>query len=479
MTLATPTPQAAWFEPFAHPAMEFGPQTLIPRMGQIPERLQGSMYRNGPGRLERRGRRVGHWFDGDGLILAVHFRNGEAVGLSRFVQTAGYQEEAKLDRFLFGSYGMTPPGPIWQRFGRGTKNAANTAVLALPDRLLALWEGGWPHALDRETLETLGPVSLEGLKPSQPFSAHPKQDPHTQTIYNFGVMLGRTTTLQITQSTPQGQIVKQASIPLNQASLIHDWVIAGPYLVFCIPPVGINPLPFLLNLQSFSDCLSWHPQRGTEILVIDRDSLTVVSRQKTDPWYQWHFSNGFLDDGGSIVVDLVRYADFQTNQFLREVPTGILHTHAPSTLTRIRIDPQTAAVQETLTLTDRFCEFPTVSPQELGHPHRRTYLSLHHPQSDPLQHLFNATGYYDHQRDQVVVADLGEHRYPSEPLFIPDPSDPQQGWVITVVFDGEQVSSQVWIFESESLASGPICQLELPSWVPFSFHGTWSPAESV
>jgi len=39
----------------------------------IPEGLRGSLYRNGPARLERGGVRVGHWFDGDGAILAVHF----------------------------------------------------------------------------------------------------------------------------------------------------------------------------------------------------------------------------------------------------------------------------------------------------------------------------------------------------------------------------------------------------------------------
>ncbi len=476
MTLATPTRrQAPWFEPFVHPSMEFGPQILSPASGRIPARLQGSLYRNGPGRLERRGQRVGHWFDGDGLILAVHFRGGEATGISRYVQTAGYKAEAKVDRFLFGGYGMTPPGPIWQRFGKGTKNVANTSVLALPDRLLALWEGGWPHALDLETLATLGPVNLEGLKPSQPFSAHPKQDPHTQTIYNFGVVVGRTASLQITASNPQGQIVKQGSIPLKQTSLVHDWVIAGPYLVFCVPPLQLNPWPVLLNLQSFSESFSWQPQMGTEIIVVDRDTLKVVSRQQTDPWYQWHFSNGFVDQHGSIVVDLVRYKDFQTNQFLREVPTGKLQTYAPSTLTRVRITPETAAVEEIITLTDRFCEFPTLSPYEVGQAHRRTYLSLHHPESDPLQHLFNATGYYDHEREQLVVADLGEHRYPSEPLFLPDPDQPEQGWVLTVVFDGDQISSQVWIYESEDLESGPICILDLPSLVPFSFHGTWSP----
>jgi carotenoid cleavage dioxygenase-like enzyme len=120
----------AWAKAIAQPAVEF-PCTELPILsGNIPEGLRGTLYRNGPARLERGGINVGHWFDGDGAILAVNFTDAGATGVYRFVQTAGYQQEATAGKLLYGNYGMTAPGPIWNQWRRPVKNAANTSVLA-------------------------------------------------------------------------------------------------------------------------------------------------------------------------------------------------------------------------------------------------------------------------------------------------------------------------------------------------------------
>ncbi|RMF70126.1 MAG: hypothetical protein D6742_00985, partial [Cyanobacteria bacterium J069] len=94
-----------WAAGVLHTAQEFSPTPLTVLEGQIPVALQGTLYRNGPGRLERGGQRMGHWFDGDGAILAVRFGGGAATGTYRYVQTAGYQAEAAAGRLLFGNYG--------------------------------------------------------------------------------------------------------------------------------------------------------------------------------------------------------------------------------------------------------------------------------------------------------------------------------------------------------------------------------------
>jgi carotenoid cleavage dioxygenase-like enzyme len=70
--LAKPT------EGIAEPGKEF-PLTQLPIIsGKIPNGLCGTLYRNGPARLERGGKWVGHWFDGDGAILAVHFTDKQS-----------------------------------------------------------------------------------------------------------------------------------------------------------------------------------------------------------------------------------------------------------------------------------------------------------------------------------------------------------------------------------------------------------------
>ncbi|MEL6166728.1 MAG: carotenoid oxygenase family protein, partial [Cyanobacteria bacterium J06628_3] len=68
----------AWAKAFEKPATEFPLTPLSIIEGEIPSSLSGTLYRNGPGRFERGGISIGHWFDGDGAILAVHFREGGA-----------------------------------------------------------------------------------------------------------------------------------------------------------------------------------------------------------------------------------------------------------------------------------------------------------------------------------------------------------------------------------------------------------------
>jgi carotenoid cleavage dioxygenase-like enzyme len=415
---------------------------------------------------------VGHWFDGDGGVLGIHFTDAGATGVYRYVQTQGYREESQAGRFLFGGYGMLPPGSLWARWTHGLKNAANTSVLALPDRLLALWEGGLPHALTLDTLETLKLDDLGGLG-ALAYSAHPKCDPQTGDLYNFSVSIGNNSQLNVFRSDTSGTIRQQGTIALQGMPLIHDFVLAGRYLVFCIPPARIKMLPVLFRLQSFSDAMTWHPELGTEILVIDRNSFEVVSRFQADPWYQWHFGNGYELRDGSVVFTIARYADFQTNQRLKEVATGQIQTPAVATLWQLRLNPQSGQVLEMQQLSPRSCEFPTLDPQDVGQPSRYTYLNLHRSGANVTQELFGTIARFDHQTATVTEANLGEHTYPSEPIYAPDADRPEQGWILTVVYNGELNQSTVWIFAADRLDAPPVCQLTLPQVVPLGFHGTW------
>ncbi|NER36580.1 MAG: hypothetical protein F6J93_21780 [Oscillatoria sp. SIO1A7] len=464
-----------WAKAIASPAQEFGPETLPLISGQIPALLQGSLYSNGPRRLARGGLQVGHWFDGDGGILAVHFVGGAATGLYRYVRTAGYIEEERAGKLLFGGYGMMPPGPIWNRFRRSLKNAANTSVIALPDKLLALWEGGQPHALDLESLETWGLDDLQGLTEGLPYSAHPKRDPKTGDIYNFGVSFGKTVLLNVYRSDRSGRIRKKNAIPLDGIPLIHDFVFAGQYLVFLIPPLRIELLSMLLKMKSFSDSMSWQSGMGTQILVVDSETLKPVSRGLTDPWFQWHFGNGFSDSDGSVVLDFVRYDDFQTNQYLKEVPTGRTETPAKGTLWQMRLEPQTGKEIEMTLLCDRPCDFPSVNPNSVGQPWRYTYLSVLSDEADLGRELLSDIAVLDRQTGNYQLAKLGRNRYGSEPIYAPHPDNPDRGWILTVVFDSNSCSSEVWIFDSDRLDSEPVCRLGLPEVVPMGFHGTWNP----
>jgi carotenoid cleavage dioxygenase-like enzyme len=419
---------------------------------------------------------VGHWFDGDGAILAVHFTGAGATGIYRYVQSREFQQEERAGKFLYGGYGLLPTGSFWNRFTRGTKNAANTSVLAFGrDRLLALWEGGHPHALDPETLATLGLDDLESLPPSIPFSAHPKRDGQTGEVYNFGISFGKTAMLNVMRVDIQGHLRQRNQFALDGFPLVHDFVMAGRYLVFLISPVRLNLLPALARVKSFGDSFEWKPALGTQVWVIDRETLQLISRSETDPWFQWHFGNGAIDPAGNIVVDVARYSDFQTNQFLKEISTGATQTVSTPTLWQVEINPASGQVTRNLQLLDCDCEFPIVNPAEVGQPWRYTYLTVHRPDT-PKPSVFDAIARFDQHTGELCQASLGQNCYPVEPIYAPDAEERDRGWIVSVVYDANADKSEVWVWDSDRIDDAPVCRLALPEVIPIGFHGTWRPA---
>ncbi|MGM3307147.1 carotenoid oxygenase family protein [Anabaena sp. WFMT] len=473
-TIDRKSTKKAWAGAISQPATEF-PLTQLPVIaGKIPDGLRGTLYRNGAARLERGGLSVGHWFDGDGAILAVHFTDAGATGVYRYVQTGGYQEETAAGKFLYGNYGMTAPGAILNQWRKPVKHAANTSVLALPDKLLALWEGDNPYALDLQTLETQGLDNLDGLEKKQPYSAHPKVDYATGEIFNFGMSPGPNAILHIYKSDLTGKILKKAKFTLEGFPVIHDFVLAGQYLVFFASAVRLNIWPVLFGTSSYSDSLSWQPEKGNQIVVIDRETLSVVSRGETEPWFQWHFGNGYVDESGTVIVDFAKYADFQTNEFLREVATGKTQTVAKTTLTRVQLNPQTGKVRGIETLLDRNCEFPSVPAKNVSKFSPCSYMSIFREGTEEGE-ILNNIARFDYQTATLTEADLGENRYPSEPIHVQDPQNSEQGWILTVVYDGNTDHSEVWVFESQGLNDEPVCKLGLPSVIPHSFQVPWKP----
>lgn len=472
--MLTKSQAKAWAGAIAQPATEFDVTLLSIISGAIPQDLNGTLYRNGPARLSRGEQQVGHWFDGDGAILGVSFENSTATAVYRYVKTSGYLDEQAKDELIYPNYGTTAAGGFWNNWFKPVKNTANTSVLALADRLLALWEGGKPYALDRESLETIGIEDL-GLQDKQSFAAHPKVDGITGEMFNYGVTPGASTQLNLYRYNAQGKLKQQNQYSLRGLPLIHDFCLAGDYLVFLVSPIRVKLFPVLLGQQSYSEAMSWKPELGTEILIFERQNLSLVSKGNTEPWFQWHFANGYVNGEGNIVTEFMRYDNFDTNQYLKEVVSGNTKTPAESTLYSLILNPQTAAVISNRQLSKIPGEFPVVAPQTVGQPWRYTYLNVHRYGIKLGTELFNAIACFDRKTQNLTMADLGANYYPSEPIFVPSQDNPEVGWLLTVVYDGNQHQSEVRIYQSDRLFDSPVCRLALPAVVPHSFHGTWQP----
>lgn len=140
--------------------------------------------------LKRKNGIPGHMFDGDGAILKVQFDNQKAISSYKYIKTQYYLDEEKIDEFIYPTIGRTPSGSIFKRLRNllNFKNNGNINLLPVEKGgLLALYEGGHPHLINKQTLDTVGLDNLQTLNNFTAFHSHPKKCSKTNIVYNIGL----------------------------------------------------------------------------------------------------------------------------------------------------------------------------------------------------------------------------------------------------------------------------------------------------
>src|SRR5262245_15483146 len=90
---------------------EQGGRDYVPQLeGILPNVLQGSLYRNGPGLFERGGVRKPHLLDGDGLVQRLSFREGSVRYQNAFVRTRKLERESQAGDYRYATWSQRAPG---------------------------------------------------------------------------------------------------------------------------------------------------------------------------------------------------------------------------------------------------------------------------------------------------------------------------------------------------------------------------------
>jgi|UniRef100_UPI0040475196 all-trans-8'-apo-beta-carotenal 15,15'-oxygenase len=486
-----PSPQGAydrddWAGAFRNVEVELESEPLVAARGEIPPDLNGCLYRNGPGRLERAGRFVHHPFDGDGMICALRFSEGGALFTNRFVRTEGWLAEEAADQVLYrGVFGTQKPGgPLANAFDLRLKNIANTHVVRLGGDLLALWEASSPHALDPVTLETRGLTLLDGvLKPGEAFSAHPRFDPGHQgepRMVTFGVKTGPRSTLRLmefaTEGPKAGQLVADRSDSFKGFAFLHDFAITPNWAVFLQNAVDFNPLPFVLGQKGAAQCLSSKAGGQAQFWLVPRDGGAFAGQQPrlidAPEGFVFHHLNAY-EEGDQLVVESIFYADFPSvgpdvdfrSIDFELIPEGLLE--------RCRIDLTTGNLS-CERLSERCCEFAMVNPTRQGLPARYGWMAVAERDqgNDPLQ----AIKKLDLQTGERRVWSAAPRGFVSEPIMVPRPgaTSEDEGWVLTVIWNGARNGSDLVILNASTMAEQAV--IELPVAMPYGLHGSWAAA---
>jgi all-trans-8'-apo-beta-carotenal 15,15'-oxygenase len=492
---SAPLPSSVW-TPLADNALPFAglatslptEYDYVPRVeGVLPPALRGTLYRNGPGLFDRGGGRKRMLLDGDGMIQAYQFRNGQVRFRTRFVRTKKYVEEEAAEQFLYRTWSTLAPGGVWANLGLRLANQAEVTVI----RRDALYAFGGPHpyALDPETLETIGVSTLGVPAEMTRYQAHWKVDGRTGEWLHFGVVYGVTPTVHITVFKADGRLRTHWTVPLPRQVYLHDWLVSERHLLFVLHP-GILPLAgvvaMFLGLRSPADVIRWQPELGNLVLVLERTGPSAPLLLEANAAWMWHALNAY-EAHGEIVADFVGAPEI-VGLGRPDAPFfAIMRGHAPAPsspgaralVRRYIIDPAARTLREDIIAADDGYEMPFVNPRFGCSRHRYGYFA----RNGQADWFWSSIARVDTQTGQITSYDFGQGHYCSEPVFAPQPgasyeagAAAEPGWLLTLVYDAGTKQSYLAILKADQVAAGPVALVHLTHHVPLSFHGYWHAA---
>ncbi len=444
--------------------------------GAMPKELSGVLYRMGPARHDVYGDRFRSWFDGDGMVHAIAIEGGRVSYRNRFVATSGKVAEDAAGKRLYGGFATRGPGGPLSRFlhRKDRKNPANTSVVLHAGKLLALCEAGRPYRLDAESLTTLGEDDMGGsLSPDATFSAHPKLDPDSGEMWNFGVTYGRDAVLTLYRTTKDGRTGTAARIALPVPAMVHDFALTKTKVVLVVPPIVIPRVPvgLVLGQRSFGESLRFRPDLGVHIAIVDR--ATGEARwSRTDPFMMFHTVNAW-DEGDDVVLDVCAYPDGRIMRTIEDVMVGADAEPARSFVERLRVSALAGVEQSRLS--GCAVEFPRVAPGVHCREHRTVY-GVAWPDgrafiAQPAS-IDTATG-------EARLAPLSPAQFAGEcvPVSKAGAASESDVWLLTLVLDGASRSTELRVLDGADIAAPPVATVRLPHVVPFGFHGNWVSTE--
>jgi all-trans-8'-apo-beta-carotenal 15,15'-oxygenase len=411
-------------------------------------------------------------FDGDGMISQFVLDGSSVRFRNRYVRTKHFRHGKTSDRIRYRGVGDQIPGGPLANIGRLPANVANTNVVNYDGGLLALWEFGNPHRIDPDSLETLGTTDFGGkLGFLGAFSAHPKWDPETGDMYNFGLDLLPTPRIRTYRVDPAGKLHQLATVPMLDLPWNHDFALTQRYMVFVLDPILPNIGKLALATHSFVDSLEFKHAKGTRFLLIPKRGgrPRIIEHEAL---LHIHVTNAY-DDGDDVVIELIRL-DTKWSEVRRM--TGLVNRETPdapqfpdSRLMQYRITKCGQVIERVLA--DRAGEFPQYDWRRGTRAHRYSYFA---GAGGPAG-LFNSIVKVDHRDGALTECELGPSSV-GEPLFVPRGPDAAEddGWLLALNHQLVENRSQLVVFDARALENGPLATAWLNHHIPWGFHGTFT-----
>ena len=438
-------------------------------IGQVPADLNGRYVRNGPNAFYTPDWRY-HAYDGDGMLHAVRFRQGQVSYRNRWIGTAALTEERAAGHALWK--GIKEPQRA-DRPDEPLKNTSNTDVKYHAGRLISMWyRSGMPYALDPDTLETLGTADFDGA--ISRISAHSRPDEHTGELLFFDYAL-KAPYMQYGVVGPDRKLKHKIDVPLDGPSLPHDMAITEHYSILHDFP--LRPDPEALAIGRYK--VRFHADQPSRFAIVPRYGQASEIRWFTaKPCYMLHVVNAW-EEGDEVVM-------LGTPYRMHEGPDGrpdarrleqTIHLRQRDFLLyEWRFNLKTGRTTERAIDDVLNTEFPVINSLYQGRKNKWSYNVLF-PQGGREEPRFPGLVKYNLETGGYVAYSAGPQFFYNEPGFAPrDNSQAEDdGYLVGLVWNPVDQRSEVQVFDCRGarIAEGPIARILLPRRVPHGFHATF------
>ena len=327
-------------------------------------------------------------------------------------------------------------------------------------------------------MESRGEYTFGGrLNAISPMSAHAHIDPESGELFNFGVSFSaKQPSLTVYRIAPNDDILYRRRIPLEWPASVHDFMLGQNHVVFYVSPHLLEVERLIADGGTLMDALSWQPERGSRLLVLDRPSGELLAALPIEGRYCLHLINSFEEDG-CLVVDVVElerpvYDQYQVvPELFPDAPLG-----GPR---RYRIDLATMTLKRTdeQIRYEAAPDFPAIDPRLLQRSYDDLWLLGMSQAEKSGRKFFDQLAHLSWSRPESPdlwqappLCYLG-----GEPIFLGPTTDDDLGCVICQIFDAASRQSAFLLFDARDVARGPIARLPLRNPIPACFHASFHP----
>lgn len=445
--------------------------------GKIPDWLQGTLIRNGPGTFSVAEEHYRHWFDGLAMLHKFTIANGQVLYSNKYLDTHSYREAQNEGKIVYSEFATDPSRTIFEKvkyvFKPKITDSAKVNVAKIGQNFMALAETPIQVLFNPKTLETVGHFSYEDRLVGQMTTVHPQFEVQQNLTYNLVTHFDSISHYHFYELKNGKHAKKVAVIPVSKPAYMHSFGMTKNYFILTEFPLIVNPIALLLWLKPYIENYHWRPGRGTRITLIDRQTGKIKKRFLTDPFFAFHHINAFETEQ-ELIFDIAAYHDSSILQAyyldrLKEennkIPFGNLRRYfVPFKGGKVRYE----------TLSDVCMELPNfdIGRYNTSGEYRFIYASSINPKIP--------SGFYN----QIVKVDIlgkknatwyQDGNYPGETIFVGRPGRTQEddGVLLSVILDEKNNTSYLLILDASSLEE--VARAGIPNNILFGYHGAFFP----